>query len=158
MDINATLLGHVIWFAVFIWLTMKYVWPPLEKAMQERKKEIAEGLASAEKSKLELENASKQSKEIIDDAKIQASEIISKAEKRGSQIIDEAKVNAKDEAQKIKETAQNEISQELNKAREGLRSQVSTLVVLGASKILQKEVNKEKHNDLLKDIEMELVD
>ena len=91
MDINATLLGHVIWFGVFIWITMKYIWPPLQKAMHERQQEIAGGLAAAEQGRRDLEQAEKKSQDVITEARANASEIIGQAEKRGAEVVEELK-------------------------------------------------------------------
>ncbi len=156
MDINATLLGHVIWFAVFIWITMKYIWPPLQNAMEERRKEIAEGLAAAEQGRKDLEDAEKKSEAVIAEARANAADIIGQAEKRGSEVVEEAKTTANSEAERLIENAKGDIQQELARAKEELRSQLATLVIAGAEKILKREVNKEQHKKLLADLEEEL--
>lgn len=156
MDINATLLGHVIWFAVFIWITMKYIWPPLQNAMEERRKEIAEGLAAAEQGRKDLEDAEKKSEAVIAEARANAADIIGQAEKRGSEVVEEAKNTANSEAERLVENAKGDIQQELARAKEELRSQLATLVIAGAEKILKREVNKEQHKKLLADLEEEL--
>ncbi len=156
MDINATLLGHVIWFAVFIWITMKYIWPPLQNAMEERRKEIAEGLAAAEQGRKDLEDAEKKSEAVIAEARANAADIIGQAEKRGSEVVEEAKNTANSEAERLIENAKGDIQQELARAKEELRSQLATLVIAGAEKILKREVNKEQHKKLLADLEEEL--
>lgn len=156
MNINATLFGQAIWFAVFIWITMKFVWPPLQKAMQERQKQIADGLAAAERGKNEQELAAKRSAEVIRQAKDKASEIILQAEKRAQQIVEEGKVQAKGEQSKIIAGAKAEIDQEVMRAKEQLRGRVAELAVAGAGKILRREVDAKAHADLLKQLEQEL--
>ena len=156
MNINATLFGQAIWFAVFIWITMKFVWPPLQKAMLERQKQIADGLAAAERGKHEQELAAKRSAEVIREAKEKASEIVLQAEKRAQQIVEEGKVQAKDEQSKIIAGAKAEIDQEVMRAKEQLRGRVAELAVAGAGKILRREVDAKAHADLLKQLEQEL--
>ena len=155
MDINATLLGHVIWFAVFIWITMKYIWPPLQKAMHERQEEIAGGLAAAEQGRRDLEEAEKKSQDVIADARANAAEIIGQAEKRGAEVVEEAKTTAHAEAERILEGAKADIDQELSRAKEELRSQLSFLVIAGTEKILKQEVDKAQHKKILMELEEE---
>lgn len=149
MNINATLLGQAITFAILIWFTMKFVWPPLLQAMEERTKTIADGLAAAERGKHDLELAAKRSAEIIHQAKEKAGEIIASGEKRASEIIEEAKVNAKAEGDRILAGAKAEIDQEVFRAKEQLRTQVSAVALAGAGKILGREIDAKAHNDLL---------
>jgi len=156
VNINATLFGQAIWFAVFIWITMKFVWPPLQKAMQERQKQIADGLAAAERGKLEQELAAKRSAEVIREAKDKANEIVLQAEKRAQQIVEEGKVQAKGEQSKIIAGAKAEIDQEVMRAKEQLRGRVADLAVAGARRILRREVDATAHADLLKQLEQEL--
>lgn len=156
MNINATLLGQAIWFAIFIWITMKYVWPPMKRAMDQRQKQIADGLAAAERGRHDLELASKRADEVLREARIQAQEILSQAEKRAAQVIDEAKGHAKTEGDRIVAGAKSEIDQEVFRAREALRKQVATLVVQGAEKILRREVDAKAHADLLNAVAAEL--
>ena len=156
MNINATLLGQAIWFAVFIWITMKYVWPPLLKAMQDRQKQIADGLAAAERGKQDLELAAKRAQDVIREAREQAQEIIAIAEKRGAQLVDEAKTTAKVEGERIVTAAKAEIDQEVSRAKEALRTQVAVLAVTGAEKILRREVDARAHADLLASVAAEL--
>jgi F-type H+-transporting ATPase subunit b len=136
MNINFTLIAQAIAFAVLIWFTVKFVWPPLLKAIEARQKEIADGLAAAADGRNALEVAAKKSEVTLTEAKQKASEIIAQAEKRGTQIIEEAKGNAKVEGDRIIAGAKAEIDQEVNRAKEGLRAQVSSLAVAGAEKIL----------------------
>lgn len=156
MNINFTLVAQAIAFAVLIWFTVKFVWPPLLKAIETRQKEIADGLAAAQEGKSALEVAAKKSEAALTEAKQKASEIIGQAEKRASQIIEEAKNNAKVEGERIIAGAKAEIDQEVNRAKEGLRAQVSSLAVAGAEKILRKEIDAKAHSDMLSKLAAEL--
>lgn len=156
MNINFTLIAQAIAFAVLIWFTVKFVWPPLLKAIETRQKEIADGLAAAQEGKSALEVAAKKSENTLNEAKQKASEIIGQAEKRAAQIIDEAKANAKAEGDRIIAGAKAEIDQEVNRAKEGLRAQVSTLAVAGAEKILRKEIDAKAHSEMLAKLAAEL--
>lgn len=156
MDINATLLGQAITFAVLVWFTMKFVWPPLTNMMDERAKRIADGLAAAERGKQDLEQAFLRVEAEIRAAKQQATELILTAEKRANQVIDEAKQAARTEGERIIADAKAEIDQEVLRAKEALRSQVASIAVAGAEKILRKEIDAAKHADLLASIKAEL--
>ena len=156
MNINFTLIAQAIAFAVLIWFTVKFVWPPLLSAIETRQKEIADGLAAAQEGKSALEVAAKKSEATIAEAKQKASEIIGQAEKRGSQIVEEAKGNAKAESDRIIAGAKAEIDQEVNRAKEGLRSQVSALAIAGAEKILRKEIDAKAHSEMLSKLAAEL--
>ncbi len=156
MNINFTLIAQAIAFAVLIWFTVKFVWPPLLKAIETRQKEIADGLAAAQEGRSALEVAAKKSDATLNEAKQKASEIIGQAEKRAAQIIDEAKANAKAEGDRIIAGAKAEIDQEVNRAKEGLRAQVSTLAVAGAEKILRKEIDAKAHSEMLSKLAAEL--
>jgi len=156
VDINATLIGQAIWFAIFIWFTMKFVWPPLQKAMQNRQKQIAEGLAAAERGKSELELAAKRSADILREAKQKAQDIIGQGEKRAAHIVEEAKETAKEEGAKLVAGAKAEIDREVSQAKEALRAQVAVLAISGASKILQREVDPKAHAQLLQSLGTEL--
>lgn len=156
MNINATLFGQAIWFALFIWITMKFVWPPLRKAMHDRQKQIADGLAAAERGKQDLELAAKRAAEELQRAREQANDIISQAEKRGTAVVEEAKATAKAEADRVVASAKAEIEQEVFRAKEALRAQVAVLAVTGAEKILRREVDAKAHAQLLSGLEAEL--
>jgi F-type H+-transporting ATPase subunit b len=156
MNINFTLIAQAIAFAVLIWFTVKFVWPPLLSAIETRQKEIADGLAAASEGRNALEVAAKKSEITLNEAKQKASEIIGQAEKRGSQIVEDAKGVAKAEGDRIIAGAKAEIEQEINRAKEGLRSQVSSLAVAGAEKILRKEINATAHSDMLAKLAAEL--
>lgn len=156
MDINATLLGQALTFAVLVWFTMKFVWPPLTNMMDERAKRIADGLAAAERGKQDLEEASRRVEDEIRKAKQAASELIINAEKRAGQIVEEAKQAARGEGERIIADAKAEIGQEVLRAKEALRGQVADLAISGAEKILRKEVDAARHADLLASIKAEL--
>ena len=149
MNINATLLAQTIMFALFVWFCMKFVWPPIMAALEQRKKQIADGLADAERAKHDLELAARRSAEILREAKEKAGEIIVNAEKRDSEIIEAAKAKAKIEGERILAGAKAEIDQEVFRAKEQLRTQVSAIALAGASKILGREIDAKAHNDLL---------
>lgn len=149
MNINLTMFSQALSFAIFIWFTVKFVWPPLLAAMEARQKTIADGLAFAERSKLDLELAAKRSAEILREAKEKAGEIISQGEKRASEIVEEAKAQAKIEGDRIITGAKAEIDREVFQAREQLRTHVSAIALAGAGKILGREIDAKAHNDLL---------
>jgi len=149
VNINATLLGQAITFAILIWFTMKFVWPPLMAAMAERAKTIADGLAAAERGKHDLELAEKRAAEILRQGKEKASEIIAASEKRATEIVEEAKAQAKTEGDRILVAAKADIDQEVFRAREQLRTQVSAVALAGAGKILGREIDAKAHNELL---------
>lgn len=140
MNLNLTLVGQVITFILFVWFTMKFVWPPLLAVMDERRKQVADGLAAAQQGKDELELAQHKSKDLIAEAKTQAGSIVEQAHQRANHIIEEAKHDAREEGDRLLHLAQNDIQQEVNQAREQLISQVATLAVAGAEKILKEEV------------------
>ena len=156
MNFNLTLIAQAVTFAVLILVIVKFVWPPLLKAIEARQKEIADGLAAAQEGKSALETASKKSEVTLNEAKQKASEFVGQAEKRANEIVEEAKGTAKTEADRIKETAKSEIEQEVNRAKEGLRAQVSVLAVSGAEKILRKEIDAKAHTAMLSKLAAEL--
>lgn len=156
MSINLTLLAQAVTFALFIWFTIRFVWPPLLRAMETRQKTIADGLAAAERGKNELELAGKKSAEVLRDAKHQGTDIVAQAEKRAAQIIEEAKAAAKVEGDRLIAGAKAQIEQEVFQAREALRQKVAGLVVAGAEKILEREVDAKAHADLLGALEKQL--
>ncbi|MES2204595.1 MAG: F0F1 ATP synthase subunit B [Pseudomonadota bacterium] len=149
MNINLTLLGQMITFALFVWFTMKYVWPPMMKALAERQKKIADGLAAAEQSQRDLELAELKSLEIIRESKEGASHIIEAANKRAEVIIEEAKEAARVDGQRIVAHAQDQVNQAVVKAKEELRSQVGQLAVATAEKILRQTIDASKHQELI---------
>jgi len=149
VSINATLLAQILVFGILIWFTMKFLWPPLMRAMDERAKRIADGLSAAERAQAELKDADARVAEEIKKARAQAAEIIDKAHQQASQIIDKAKADALLEAARQKATAQAEIDGLIGRAREQLRGQVATLAVQGAQKIIQREIDPNAHKALL---------
>ncbi|WP_018233143.1 F0F1 ATP synthase subunit B [Thioalkalivibrio thiocyanodenitrificans] len=152
MNINLTLLGQMITFALLVWVTMKFVWPPIIEAMQERQKKIADGLAAAERGKHEQELAEERAKKVLQEAKQQANEIISQAQKRANEIVESSKDTARQEGERIKASAQSEIEQEVNRAREDLRKQVGLIAVAGAERILKREVDAGAHDQAIQDL------
>ncbi len=156
MDINATLIGQAVWFGLFIWFTMKFVWPPLQRAVHDRQKQIADGLAAAERGRQELEQAAKRTEEILVEARQKARELLTQADKRAVQIIEEAKNAARTEGERLLTGAKAEIAQEVFRAKETLRAEVATLAVAGAEQILRREVDTKVHADLLTRIQGQL--
>ena len=152
MSINLTLIMQAIAFAVFIWLTQRYAWPMLMRRVDERQRQIAEGLEAGEQGRRELQTTEKRIAEMLAEAKGKASEIVATGEKFKAETIDAAKGEAKAEADRILAAARAEIQQELAQAKEQLRNQVADLAVAGASKILQREVDAKAHADLLASI------
>jgi len=156
MNINLTLLAQAVSFAILIWFTIKFVWPPLLGAIETRQQTIADGLAAAERGKLDLELAAKRSAETLREAKEKVAALMAQAEKHGSQIIEEAKETAKIEAGRIVAGAKAEIEQESLRAKESLRDQVAVLAVAGAEKILCREIKAQDHAELLAKIKQDL--
>lgn len=156
MNINATLIGQSLSFLFFVWFCMKFVWPVIIAAMQEREEKIAQGLQAADRAEKDLELAQDEARHKLRDAKHQAADIVEQANKRANQIIDEAKAQAEVEGERLKAAAQAEIEQEINRAKEALRSQVATLVVAGAEKILQQSVDVNTHKKLLSELAEQL--
>lgn len=156
MDLNATLLGQMITFILFIWLTMRFIWPPIIKALRERQEKIAEGLAAAERGVHELELAQHKTLELLRDAKIQAADILDQANKRAGRIIDESKDRAREEGERLIKIAKMEIDQELIAAKQELRAQLAEIVVSGAEKILQKHMDAATNEHLLQQLVTEI--
>ena len=156
MSINATLFVQAVVFAILVWFTMKFVWPPIAAALDERSQKIARGLAAAEHAKIELSNAHKEVELRLAQTRNESTTLLADAERRAQHLVDEAKARAVDEANKIVATARAEAEQEMVKARESLREQVAVLAVKGAEQILRKEVNASVHADLLSRLKTEL--
>lgn len=156
MDINATIIGQFITFAILVWFTMKYVWPPITKTIHEREKKIAAGLEAADRSKRELEQAEHKVLSIIRDAKQQATQLIEQANLHSARLIEEAKVQAKQEHTRIVDMAQGEIDREVMRAKEALKAQLATLAIAGAEKIIQRNIDPDKHHDLLNELSAEI--
>jgi len=149
VEINLTLIVQMLVFAAFVLFTMKLVWPPLAKAMEERQDKIADGLAAAERGRKELELAQHRVKDELKQAKVQSADIIEKANKRAAQIIEEAKETAKHEAQMQVKLAQEQLQQQINHAKDELRKQVAHLAITGAEKILKREIDAKANTALL---------
>jgi len=156
MNFNLTLITQALVFAAFIWFTVRFVWPPLLRAIEARQKQIADGLAAAEQGRKSLESSSRQAELAITEARSRAAEIVAQAEKRGSQVLEEAKAAAKAEGDREKAAAKADIQQEAQRAREQLREQVAALAVAGAEKILRREVDARAHAELLDGIKKQL--
>jgi F-type H+-transporting ATPase subunit b len=156
MNINLTLIAQALTFAAFIGFTIKFVWPYLLRAIEERQKTIADGLAAAEQGKRSLEVSTRQASESVKEGRDRAAEIIEQAEKRSAQMVDEARAQAKEAGNREKAAAQAEIEQQVSRAREALREQVAALAVAGAEKILRREVDAKTHADLLAQLSREL--
>jgi len=156
MNINATLLVQALSFAFLIWFAVKFIWPPLNRAIDERNKRIADGLAAAEKGKASLVEAQARGESAMKDARERASGVLGESEKRGAQIVEEAKAAAKAEADRIIAGAREQIASEVAKAKTELREQVAALAVAGAEKILQREVDARAHTEMLGKLKAEL--
>ena len=156
MDIGMTLLGQMISFAILIWFSAKFIWPPLMAAIEERQAKIAEGLAAADRSKKDLAQAEEKVNEALREARVKAAEIIAQAEVRGNQIVDAAKEEAIAEGSRQKAAAQAEIVAATSRAKEDLRKQVSSLAVAGAEKLIRREIDANAHKALLDELAAEI--
>ena len=152
MNITVTLIAQVLAFTILIWLVNKYMWGPVSQVLEDRRKKIADGLAASEKGAADMERAEERAKEVLKEAKKQAAEIIAQAKVRDGQMVEEAKAKAVEEAGRVKAAADAELEQEINRAKDGLRTQVSELAIAGASKILGKEIDASTHKDVLDDL------
>lgn len=156
MSINVTLIGQMITFALLVWFTMKYVWPPLMQALEERRKKIADGLAAADHGRKEMELAEKRAKGLLKEAKDQAAELVNLAQKRANEIIEESKSSARAEGERLIAASNAQITQEVQQAKENLRNEVSALALRAAEQILKSEVDEAKHKEILKDVSKQL--
>ena len=156
MNINATLFAQAIVFAILVWFTMKFVWPPIAKALDERALKISEGLAASEKAKSELTVANKRVEDELSKSRNESAARLADAERRAQTVVEEAKQRASDEAAKIIAAARADAEQQVIKARELLRQDVAVLAVKGAEQILRREVNASVHADLLSRLKTEL--
>lgn len=152
MNITMTLFGQMIVFTILIWFIKSYLWEPILTTMEDRKARIADGLAASQKGAEDMARAEAKAADILKEAKVQAAAIIEQAKTRESQIVEEAKTKALVEAERVKEGAEAELQQEVNRAREGLRTQVAELVLAGASKIVAKEIDTKTHKKVLADL------
>ncbi len=149
MNLTATLIGQSITFAIFVWFCMKFIWPPLRTAMRERQEAIAQGLSAAEEADKKLAEAATGAEAELAKAKEEAAQIIEQARQRANQMVEAAKDDARTEGERILESARAEIDQEMNRAKEVLRGQVSTLVISGAEQVLGSSVDANKHSEML---------
>ena len=156
MNFNLTLIGQAVAFALFIWFCAKFVWPPLLRAIETRQKQIADGLAEAERGRSSLADAQKQTESILKEARERAHEIVSAAEKTASQRVEESKTAAKTEGDRLLAAAKAQIDQEVHAAKQVLREQVAALAVTGAEKILRREVDAKAHADMLNQLKAQL--
>jgi F-type H+-transporting ATPase subunit b len=152
MNINLTLIAQVLTFALFLWFTARFVWPPLLRAMAERQKTIADGLAQAERARNELDIAHRRAADILREAREDAAQVIADAGKRASAMIEEAKNQSRAEGERLLAAARAEIALEASRAKEGLRTAIADLAVAGAARILEKEIDKATHARLLDDV------
>ena len=156
MNVSATLFGQMISFLILVWFVGRFLWTPLIRMMDERTKRIADGLAAAEKGRRELELAESRKSEILNEARTQAQEILSTADRRATELVEEAKGHAKHEADRILAGARADIGQELNRAKEQMRTAVAALAVAGAAKIIDREIDAKIHARLLDDLTRQL--
>jgi F-type H+-transporting ATPase subunit b len=156
VSLNATLFAQLVVFLILVWFTMKFIWPPIVKALDERAQKIADGLSAADKAKAELTNANKRVEEQLQSARKDATQRLADAERLAQSMIEEAKSRANEEGAKIVAAAKAEAEQEAIKVREQLRDQVAALAVKGAEQILRKEVNASVHAGLLAQLKTEL--
>jgi len=156
VSINATLIGQMITFTLLVWFTMQYVWPPLIEALDERKKKISEGLAAAEKGQEDVKLAEKKAIKYLKEAKAESANIIALAQKRANEVVEESKGTAKLEGERMIESAKAQIEQEIQQAKETLRKEVSSLALKAAEQILQEEVDKAKHKEIISKVSKQL--
>ena len=156
MDINMTLIGQTIAMIVFVWFCMKFIWPPILTALEERQQQIEEGLAAADKGKESLVKAAAEADEIVDEARKQATGILDQAHARANEIVADGKSDGVKERERQLVAAKAEIEQESNRAREELRGQVSAIAIASAEKILNREIDGKAHDDILSKLAQEL--
>lgn len=156
MDINMTLIGQTIAMIVFVWFCMKFIWPPIMQAIEERQTQIADGLAAAERGQHSLEKAEAKAEEIIQEARQQASGILDQAHARANEIVAEGKADGVKERERQLAAARAEVEQETNRAREELRGQVSAIAIASAEKILRREIDAKAHEEILSKLSAEL--
>ncbi len=156
MDINATIIGQSIAMIVFVYFCMKFIWPPIIQALEERQQGVADGIAAADKAHTELAAATEKSEAVIAEARERALEIVDQASQRANQVMADAKSDAMTEGKRLVEAARSEIEQESNRAKDTLRGEVASIAIAGASKLLKREVDKKTHADLLDKLVAEL--
>jgi F-type H+-transporting ATPase subunit b len=156
MNLNITLVIQLLVFLILGWITMRYIWPPLIKAIEERQRKIADGLISAEKAGQSLAEAKANATDIIKEARVQANKIVEQANRRSSELVEDARGSAMVEGQRLLADARNEVSLESNRAREQLRREVGAIAVAGAAKLLGREIDAKAHADLLETLVVEI--
>ena len=156
MDINMTLLGQSVAMLIFVWFCMKFIWPPIMNAIEERQMQIADGLAAAERGQQSLDKAQVEAEDVVEDARKQATAILDQAHARANEIVSEGKADGTKERERQVAAAHAEVEQETNRAREELRGQVSAIAVASAEKILQREIDSKAHADILSKLAAEL--
>lgn len=156
MNLNATLFAQTVVFFVLVWVVARFIWPHLDKALEDRQKKIADGLAAADRGTKSLEEARKKIAQLEAEARAQAQGLLADTEKRAQAIIDEAKAAAKSEADRLVASAKQDAQQEVVRAKNDLRDQVAVLAVAGAEQILQREVNAQVHAQLLDQLKAKL--
>ncbi len=149
MNINLTLIGQMLTFAIVVWFTMRYVWPPLTKALSERQKQIADALAAAAESMQDREITKKETERLLAESKVEAARILDQAHKRAQAFVEQAKTDAKIEAQRIIEAAKVEMAREILTAKQELRQEVANMAIASAEKILKREVNAAANQALI---------
>ena len=156
MNINATIIGQAIVFTILIWFSVKFIWPPLLKAIEDRQKKIADGLAAAERGQKELNQASGEAQSIVNEAREKALKIVDQANRRSNEIIEEARATAIAEGQRLVGDARQEVAMEQSRARDALRKDVAQLAVAGASRLLEREIDAKAHADLIEKLAREI--
>lgn len=156
MNLNATLFIQTLVLVILGWITMKFIWPPLIAAIEERQRKIAEGLASAEKGEKALAEAHAAANEVLKEARVQAGKIIDQASRRSNEIVEEARGTAIAEGQRLVAEAREEIALETSRAREQLRREVAAIAVAGATQLLGREIDAKAHADLLERLAAEI--
>lgn len=156
MNINLTLIGQAIAFAIFVWFCVKYVWPPITDAMRTRQTKIAEGLAASDRASRDLELAQEKAAQEMRQAKQESAALIEQANKRANQIIEASKAEARQEGERLIEQAKAEIQQERTRARDALRNEIAVLAIAGAEKILETSVDAKAHSKMLDQLAAEL--
>jgi len=156
VDINMTLIGQTIAMAVFVWFCMKYIWPPMMLALDERRQNIADGLAAAEEGQKALAEAQSKFEETVHEAREQAAQILAQVNKRSAEIVEEARTTAREEGEKLVAQAKSEIELEAAKARDELRSQVAAVALTGAQQLLERELSAADHQAMLDKLASEL--
>ena len=152
MNVTATLFGQMITFVIFVWFIKAYLWEPLTQAMENRTKQITDGLVAAEQGQQKIEQATIEFSTRIDEAKTKASSIINDAESKSKNIVEEARITAREEAKKIAKSSSQQLEQEMNAAREKLKDDVAELSVLCAERIISKEVDKKMHDKIINEV------